>query len=376
MEYRGIISGIGDLSRGINVINPKFDAKLNHFIIGQDTVLDGFRLSNGIFLAGECIAQGYRGIYNDNITLSSDEKYVYGKFIVHDNPDIPDEFWIITSATKLSYINDDILHGTGTYYLLLLRGNNINEIYTNNIDALLHDDGSKLVGQYTEEFKLGKVISIHCEPKSYSYNCKVSMSGNTIIVDITAPRDEGPFFEGELFVNYVDEAKTMPRNAYQSVVTETVASDGVLEDGVTATTKAVGDNSKNVATTEFVQKQIAKDIGTENRVFTNAYSSTVNITATVKYRARMCFLNIGIVGSGGSVDNQIENGATLITLPEKYIPTEKTSVMINVSTISGSSPTNLFPTLTVDTSGRVYIDKSFGFLSIGIPRIAYETKEI
>lgn len=142
-QYNGIIAGIGDLENGINVINPQFDARVNNFIIGANGVIEGLEISGNILSAGMCVAQGYRGSIDTDITLDI-TTYVYGVFKVYHDPEILDEFYIQTSSTPLdsgstgNSFGDDILYEAGTYYLRL---NNrlqypINAVNSENTDEI------------------------------------------------------------------------------------------------------------------------------------------------------------------------------------------------------------------------------------------------
>lgn len=123
-QYNGVMAGIGDLENNINVINPEFDARVNNFIIGANGVIEGLEISGNILSAGMCIAKGYRGSIDTDITLDT-TSYIYGVFKVYHDPEILDEFYIQTSSTPLdtaktgNSFGDDIVHNAGTYYLRL-----------------------------------------------------------------------------------------------------------------------------------------------------------------------------------------------------------------------------------------------------------------
>lgn len=186
MEYQGIITGIGDKTKNINVIYPEFDALLNNFIIGKNTILEGMDLQGKILTKGTCILCGYRGTINENITLDT-TAYVYAKFNLHFDSDIADAFEIETSTSRITSGNTDPTEITqaGIYYLTL---------YINgNIHSALDITPYPIIAQYSDQTKDVSVL-------------------------------------------------------------------GVLEDGVTATTQEVNDNSNKVATTAYVHNQIQKEI--------------------------------------------------------------------------------------------------------------------
>ena len=115
---QGIITGIGDKDNLINVIQPEYDAIINDFIIGKNTILEGLQLNGKILSAGTCILCGYRGIIEENKTLDA-TAYVYGEFTLNFGSG-EDNFNIVTSSTaKTTNVNPTEITSAGTYYLLL-----------------------------------------------------------------------------------------------------------------------------------------------------------------------------------------------------------------------------------------------------------------
>jgi hypothetical protein len=99
----GIITGIGDKRLGKNLIKPEYDAIINDFIIGKNTILEGLKLNGNILSAGTCILCGYRGIIDAPKELDT-TAYVYGKFTLGSiyGGSGEDDFDIITSSTALT----------------------------------------------------------------------------------------------------------------------------------------------------------------------------------------------------------------------------------------------------------------------------------
>lgn len=115
---QGIITGIGDKDNLINVIQPEYDAVINDFIIGKNTILEGLVLNGNNLSAGTCILCGYRGIIEENKTLDT-TAYVYGEFTLNFGNG-EDSFNIVTSSTaKTTNVNPTEITSAGTYYLLL-----------------------------------------------------------------------------------------------------------------------------------------------------------------------------------------------------------------------------------------------------------------
>ena len=142
MEYQGIITGIGGKELGKNLIKPEYDAVINDFIIGKNTILEGLVLNGNNLSAGTCILCGYRGIIEESKTLDI-TTYVYGEFTLNFNSEIEDSFNIVTSTTALTEnVNPTEITSAGTYYLLL---------YINGekqVDLVDENGITKEVGEY------------------------------------------------------------------------------------------------------------------------------------------------------------------------------------------------------------------------------------
>lgn len=118
MIQAGIIAGIGNKSENKNIIYPEFDANINNYLVGRNTILEGLELQGNTLTAGTCILAGYRGTLEQNINLDT-TAYIYGEFTISFGTDI-DSFNIVTSDTPLPYeTNVSSINSAGTYYLLL-----------------------------------------------------------------------------------------------------------------------------------------------------------------------------------------------------------------------------------------------------------------
>lgn len=121
MEIKGIITGIG------NTITPEIDAALNDFIVGENTIIQGLTLNNGVLQAGMCQLCGYRGVMSSNITGLSEvnDRLIYGRFVISfgefSREQQYDEFSIYTTKVKPidGVINPSSITAAGIYYLEL-----------------------------------------------------------------------------------------------------------------------------------------------------------------------------------------------------------------------------------------------------------------
>lgn len=286
--YQGVCAGIGDRANNINVIEPWFDATIRKFIIGQDGIIDGLRISANMLKKGMCVVEGYVGYIDQDIPVP-DNYVVYAKFEINHDKDIPDKFSII--VTQETYLRqDDILHEAGEYYILM--------------------------------------------------------------ADIAIPR-----------LDY-------PANAYHAdnaSIVHAVPVDGTnLEDGVTAVTQEVGNNSKKVATTEFVQKQIEKDItqylnrGNYNDTVTKTWkygSSTYefNITYSIRRLVNICVLSMDVDGFSVTANN-----ISAFVVKDGYRPQQDTILYNHLYSTNGTSST-----ITIKTNGEIIFNGDFSIQRTG-----------
>lgn len=389
-EYKGIMSGVGDKYSNANVIFPKFDAKLYNFIIGQDAILDGFKLKGSVLTKGACIAKGYRGAYDADISLSSAEKYVYGKFIIHDNPNVPDEFYVVTSATEITYSNADILHASGTYFLpIVINGSQLGQLLSHEMQTgiKMTQQSGHFIGETTVKFPLrADIVKIAVYPNND--NSDYNMPSN--IIKLNATHSEGeitiqanvyssdPYFDVLIIVQYEDissKSRDYPKKAWYSIETEIVAENGQLLDGVTAKTQAVDDNSDKVATTKYVKEQIKKDIHyLEQSLNTDSGISTkftTNLTVKKKAGYALLDLNIDIIKQGPVGGTPAE--FIFAELPDEFHPKQQ----IVVGELSNDSDYSYSISLIViSTQGKICLEQFVegGNNSIKIyPSIGYET---
>lgn len=366
MEYKGVVSGIGDRQSDANVIFPKFDAKLNNFIIGQDTILDGFVLQGSTLTGGACVAKGYRGVYDSDITLSSTEKYVYGKFVIYDDPNIIDEFYIVTSSTALSYTNADILHTIGEYYFPLVEnGKQLGPVCVSEINTGIKMSAASgyFYGKTNIKFSLGKIIkvSVYADNDNFELNLPSNIieltethTSNNISISVKVYSSDF-YFDLRVIVEYEDissKSREYPKNAGHAVVSDVVSENGVLKNGVTAETQEVGDNSDKVATTAFVQNQIIEMIGYEGKNINNTIDveGGWNTQLTIYHKANYCI--IPQITITGGLTTEWRQGYVLSNIPLKFRPQSDVNV---ICMLKGYRNVNLAfgATLTIKKNGDI-----------------------
>ncbi|MDE6965340.1 MAG: hypothetical protein K2O94_00025 [Clostridiales bacterium] len=153
----------------------------------------------------------------------------------------------------------------------------------------------------------------------------------------------------------IDDIK-YPLRSQHSDDTMRVVEHGVLEDGVTAVTQEVGDKTDKVATTEFVQNQIAEDIdaGFFNDSKHNVGLSTIfDVEINLRRRAKFVLLDVKIlIKQQGSVGSSPQ-GMVFIQIPEGFRPTK--DYTIGELTAAGDYVTDGKGYIHISTDGNIYL---------------------
>lgn len=211
MAYNNKISGIGNATTRINEITPEDLAVIRNYIFGFDSgVINGFTQTLNdektelTISKGLCFAYGYMGYEEEkkfvfNKTSAEQYHFIYGEF---DLSKIPNTFELKVknnqggATIKPTTFRQDILSSvrTGVYQLPL-------------------------------------------------YRVKLD---NTGVVEIVGIKDNNIIGQGDtIYRNY-------PKRVEYTPITNKII--GTIDDSVTATTQDINDNSKNIATTDFVHK--------------------------------------------------------------------------------------------------------------------------
>lgn len=135
----GIVTGIGDKSLNKNVIVPEIDADLNDYILNKNCIINGLEVIGNTLTAGMCVLKGYRGILENDETLNG-ETYIYGKFTLYFNDEIPDDFEILKTNTvpQDGTINPASINQAGINYLLLYTYTNGAYILNSELNTLAY----------------------------------------------------------------------------------------------------------------------------------------------------------------------------------------------------------------------------------------------
>lgn len=261
----GVIAGIGEKSTNTNVIMPEFDAAFRLATLSTSVlVIDGLTLSNGILKAGHVVFEGYMcELKNDVSWGDSQQVFLYlGK----DDNGLVNSCWFSSEEeTETITISKPIQRKR-------IDSNTIG-VFTDIIDV-------------SESMPISQAsVSLIVLPSSYedTETATFNRVAKTIAVTINrnyVSTDNIPDTDTAEYVlsyatkkqNYVQllsnrlpkitdyYAYPYPRKCKVADIATALLANGTIDSSATATTQPVNDSSAKVATTEFVQKQIAQDI--------------------------------------------------------------------------------------------------------------------
>lgn len=261
----GVIAGIGEKSTNTNVIMPEFDAAFRLATLSTSVlVIDGLTLSNGILKAGHVVFEGYMcELKNDVSWGDSQQVFLYlGK----------DDNGLVNSCWFSSEEETETITISKTIQRKRIDSNTIG-VFTDIIDV-------------SESMPISQAsVSLIVLPSSYedTETATFNRVAKTIAVTINrnyVSTDNIPDTDTAEYVlsyatkkqNYVQllsnrlpkitdyYAYPYPRKCKVADIATALLANGTIDSSATATTQPVNDSSAKVATTEFVQKQIAQDI--------------------------------------------------------------------------------------------------------------------
>lgn len=281
LQVNGIVAGIGNKSTNQNVIYPDFDATFRRTAFATDClVLSGLELHSGILSAGYALYKGYLCKLQSNTAWTGTNVYLSLKY----NADGQVNGCIFSNAVES-------VQETVADYIETTTFTNLNET-ANTKDAALTktlvpqkeiDSNVKPVLTIDEHTDCNQVrgtaakiagansIQITIALVGVRYNAKSAHANYTVTYNVF-PESVTLISAGEQTTDYY--TYQYPRKAKLADEANHLLADGTIATTATATTQPVDDNSLKVATTEFVQKQIDKDI--------NSGTETVPIYTTIR----------------------------------------------------------------------------------------------
>lgn len=161
------------------------------------------------------------------------------------------------------------------------------------------------------------------------------------------------------------DSERYPKQAYISDMARRLIANGTIDSTATTDTAPVNDNSRRVATTEYVHNQIVAelDVATSDKMTYTSHTFTLSIE--IYRKARMCIATVSISGFIYSTDEHINLG----DMPQGFVPKE--DVLYNFWVISSTA---YIATISFTSSGNILLDVDTNLTSDG--RILNTTNKI
>lgn len=340
-EIKGIVAGIGNKEANKNVITPQFDASVVDFMVGGSAIVEGLQLinkgSNVRTIGGKTqntpylITGGGGAVYystdyiitniGKNATNIKLEQTVAGVTntvsyntntglatctIASNNPNsqvVAELSWETPVAPRVT--KGMVVHKGYRGELL----EDIENLAETKVYAtfILHNDP-----EVTDEFKVITTNDDETLPEE-------DVKGNTITYNLLLY--SGGVRNPDLY--------DIPAIAERSLTCNTVLEGGVIDSNVIGTTQDPNDNSLRIATTKYVENQIAHDIAYDTTTidahwvddWTDNIGSQIHVASfTLQKKAKQVLINITL--KDGIRTQQDPNATASSYLAVEKIPTE------------------------------------------------------
>ena len=191
------------------------------------------------------------------------------------------------------------------------------------------------------------------------------------------------YSNGEYILNSELNTSAYPAKSHEADETDLVKSGAVIESGVTGTTQTVNNNSTKIATTKYVQNQIAEEIAADGTTIDLqiSYNNTNYKVATLTLERKAKYV-IGSVQTFTIHENDttaalILNNATYIarTIPKNGF-NPKTDIFISIAHFGNITSATYARTAIykIDTNGRItHIDDLSGVFDSRQYTFGYKT---
>lgn len=160
-------------------------------------------------------------------------------------------------------------------------------------------------------------------------------------------------------------SRKYPSDAVLSDNTGHINDYGTIGENVTAPTPPIGDNSKKVATTQYVHSLIVEKINadTDDMQISISYKPSsasikaTNITGTVKIKRKAKLAIFESSELSGSFNAGLAANTSIGTLPNGYVPKIQTSAIMVLEgkayTGTGTTTTTIIVPVTLNTNGTI-----------------------
>ncbi len=357
----GVIAGVGEKSTNTNVIMPEFDAAFRLATLSTSVlVIDGLTLSNGILKAGHVVFEGYMcELKNDVSWGDSQQVFLYlGK----------DDNGLVNSCWFSSEEETETITIGKTVQRKRIDSNTIG-VFNDIIDV------SECMPISQAAVSLIVIPSSYEDTETATFNrvartIAVTINRNYVSTDNIPDTDTAEYVlswatKKQNYVQLISNglptyteyyAYPYPRKCKVADMATAVVANGTIDSTVTATTQPVNNHSAKVATTEFVQKQIAEDIGaseTTITILTNKKTGDPLVTMTLKRKAHFVLVSVDLSKFDNinltTADNPPRYSGTI---PSGFRPLKTERIAIPCYEGLGISSTNIVNYVhTIDTNG-------------------------
>lgn len=348
----GIITGIGDRKKKINLISPQLDAEVYKSIINRNGIITGLEIIGNTLTRGICIAEGYRGELRKNA-----DGVTQGTSTSVSNR------YSVTVGTTPSYQDETgVDHYTGSTTATFDEGVNIVSAEARNT-AMTATFSKNVLTIYGDSVIAGSSVSgivdiIYMKGGSYIYgkfvvNHDFNTPDHFSVLILDAPlayenddilHEPGTYYLPlyEAGFKAVDE-KNYPKYCAHADYAKVIRENGTLGAGTVAVTQPVDDNSDKVATTEYVANQIKKDIDfKEETVQAYDISDNKSLPVYLKFRRKAKMVVVNVYQTRdleiGEVDSH--GGKICFSIPSGFEPKNDIYFMVAARTANGVILTN------------------------------------
>ena len=328
----GIITGIGDRKKKINLISPQLDAEVYKSIINRNGIITGLEIIGNTLTRGICIAEGYRGELRKNA-----DGVTQGTSTSVSNR------YSVTVGTTPSYQDETgVDHYTGSTTATFDEGVNIVSAEARNT-AMTATFSKNVLTIYGDSVIAGSSVSgivdiIYMKGGSYIYgkfvvNHDFNTPDHFSILILDAPleyenadilHEPGTYYLPlyEAGFKAVD-AQNYPKYCAHADYAKVIRENGTLGAGTVAVTQPVDDNSDKVATTEYVANQIKKDIDFKEETVEVCSPDGTGLGIYVNFRrkAKMVVVKLGVTDKAF----RIYEGC-YIPIPDGFSPPKDTTI--------------------------------------------------
>lgn len=278
-EIKGIVAGVGNKETNENVITPQFDANVVDFMVGGSAIVEGLNylgegwnhrrvnafsgttpveLSNASTIMYYATIKEYIGKGAKNISVTKGISNV-PPVVIYD-----EETGYVTCTLYIQYPNYPIVAAISWQIeaTLMTRGIVVHKGYrgevTNDIDGFA---GDKVYARFVLHNNPQVVDEFYIITGDEEYEAETIENG---VVTYNLLLYNNGVKNPDLY--------DIPAIAEHSLTCDTVLEGGVIDKKVEGYTQPVSDNSLRIATTKYVENQIAHDIAYD--------TTTIDLTIT------------------------------------------------------------------------------------------------